>query len=80
MGELSNFRNALLPIFAAIDRVVAPANSGFGIMMTTDIAFAIGVRAFKGQLGFTMSTIFTNLAFATNLADINAPMMTILLA
>lgn len=56
-GELSNFRNALLPIFAAIGGMVAPAlihfslnagtptQNGIGIPMATDIAFALGVLA-----------------------------------
>lgn len=56
-GELSNFRNALLPIFAAIGGMVAPAlihyslnagtptQDGIGIPMATDIAFALGVLA-----------------------------------
>ncbi len=60
-GELSDFRNALLPIFAAIGGIVAPAlihyalnagtptQSGFGIPMATDIAFALGVLALLGS-------------------------------
>ena len=60
-GELSNFKNALLPIFAAIGGMVAPAlihfwfnrgsptQVGFGIPMATDIAFALGVLAILGN-------------------------------
>lgn len=60
-GELSNFRNALLPIFAALGGMVAPAlihfslntgmptQSGMGIPMATDIAFALGVLAILGN-------------------------------
>ncbi|MBK6998854.1 MAG: Na+/H+ antiporter NhaA [Rhodoferax sp.] len=56
-GELSNFRNALLPIFAAIGGMVTPAlihyslnagtptQDGIGIPMATDIAFTLGVLA-----------------------------------
>jgi Na+:H+ antiporter, NhaA family len=61
VGELSNFKNALLPIFAAIGGMVAPAllhfslnagmltQAGFGIPMATDIAFALGVIAILGN-------------------------------
>jgi Na+:H+ antiporter, NhaA family len=57
VGELSNFKNALLPIVAAIGGMVAPAlihfslnsgtptQAGFGIPMATDIAFAAGILA-----------------------------------
>ncbi|MEJ7862951.1 MAG: Na+/H+ antiporter NhaA [Pyrinomonadaceae bacterium] len=50
-GELSNFKNALLPIFAALGGIVCPAlihfffnagretQAGIGIPMVTDIAF-----------------------------------------
>ena len=59
-GELSSFRNALLPIVAAFGGVVTPAlihysfnsgtptQSGIGIPMATDIAFALGVLAILG--------------------------------
>lgn len=60
VGELSNFRNALLPIVAALGGMLmpaavhyafnagTPAQAGFGIPMATDIAFAIGVLALLG--------------------------------
>lgn len=61
VGELSNLKNALLPIFAAIGGMVAPAmihfalnagaptQTGIGIPMATDIAFALGVLAILGN-------------------------------
>lgn len=60
-GELSTFKNALLPIFAAIGGMVVPAlihyslnagtstQTGIGIPMATDIAFALGVLAILGS-------------------------------
>jgi Na+:H+ antiporter, NhaA family len=61
VGELSNFKNALLPVVAAIGGMAAPAlvhfsinagtatQAGVGIPMATDIAFALGVLAILGN-------------------------------
>lgn len=60
-GELSNFKNALLPIVAAVGGVCLPAlihfvlnagtatQAGIGIPMATDIAFALGALALLGS-------------------------------
>jgi len=60
-GELSNFKNALLPVIAAIGGIACPAlihfafnantttQAGIGIPMATDIAFALGALALLGN-------------------------------
>lgn len=60
-GELSSFKNASLPVFAAIGGMLIPAliftainygnkySSGWGIPMATDIAFSLAVIALLGK-------------------------------
>lgn len=61
VGQLSDFRAALLPIIAAIGGMVVPASlyallnaggegsAGWGVPMATDIAFAVGVLVLLGS-------------------------------
>jgi NhaA family Na+:H+ antiporter len=89
VGELSNFKNALLPISAALGGMIVPAGfylilnygtvtqSGAGIPMATDIAFALGILSLTAlavidDLGailiiaifYTKDLIWSNLAIA----------------
>lgn len=82
-GELSNIKNALLPIFGAIGGMLVPAalylffnfdtstQSGAGIPMATDIAFALGILSLLGSRVPTSLKIFlTALAVIDDLGAI----------
>ncbi|MDZ7933733.1 MAG: Na+/H+ antiporter NhaA [Emticicia sp.] len=82
-GELSNIKDALLPIFAAIGGMFVPAGlfllltygtegqAGIGIPMATDIAFALGILSLLGNKVPTSLKIFlTALAVIDDLGAI----------
>jgi len=70
IGELSDLKNASLPIFAAVGGMLVPAlmyiglnqgkptQNGFGIPMATDIAFALGALTLLGDKVPTSIKVF----------------------
>lgn len=82
-GELSNPRNALLPISAALGGMIVPAtiyfllnpsgevSSGWGIPMATDIAFALGVLFLLGnKIPLSLKVFLTALAIVDDLGAV----------
>jgi NhaA family Na+:H+ antiporter len=83
IGELSDRKNATLPIFAAIGGMVTPVlfhflfnrgtetQAGIGIPMATDIAFALGVLALAGnRVPVSLKIFLTALAIIDDLGAI----------
>lgn len=83
VGELSKFKNALLPIIAAAGGMFFPAiihfvfnagtptQAGFGIPMATDIAFALGILSLAGnKVPVSVKIFLTALAIIDDLGAI----------
>ncbi|MFA9188242.1 Na+/H+ antiporter NhaA [Flavobacterium sp. FBOR7N2.3] len=83
IGELSKIKEAMLPIFAALGGMVVPAGiylflnygtatqSGAGIPMATDIAFALGVLSLLGnRVPLALKVFLTALAVIDDLGAI----------
>lgn len=82
-GELSSFKNASLPIFAAIGGMVVPAviysifnsgteySNGWGIPMATDIAFSLAIISMLGKkVPASLKIFLTALAIVDDLGAI----------
>lgn len=82
-GELSNPKNAILPIGAGIGGMLFPAviyllfnhsgsaTNGWGIPMATDIAFALGILHFLGKrVPLSLKVFLTVLAIADDLGAV----------
>jgi len=83
VGELSELRKAMLPVAAAIGGVLVPAGlylavnagtpaeSGWGVPMATDIAFALGALALLGsRIPAGLKVFLTALAIVDDIAAV----------
>jgi NhaA family Na+:H+ antiporter len=82
-GELSSFKNATLPIFAALGGMLVPAaifyffnqgskyENGWGIPMATDIAFSLAIISMLGKrVPVSIKIFLTALAIVDDLGAI----------
>ncbi len=83
VGQLSSFRNALLPILAAVGGMIVPVviflcfaratdfTAGAAIPMATDIAFSLGVLAMLGsRVPLSLKIFLTTLAVVDDIGGI----------
>jgi NhaA family Na+:H+ antiporter len=83
LGELSSFKQAILPVAAAIGGMLVPAaiylmfnvggdgEAGWGIPMATDIAFALGILAIFGKrVPLGLKIFLTALAIADDMGAV----------
>lgn len=83
VGELSDIKNAMLPVFAAVGGMLLPASiyiflnygtvtqAGAGIPMATDIAFAIGILSLLGnRVSPSLKILLTAIAVIDDLGAI----------
>lgn len=83
IGELSTFKNALLPLIAAIGGMMAPAfihtffnyntatQAGVGIPTATDIAFSLGILSLLGnKVPVSLKILLTAIAIIDDLGAI----------
>lgn len=82
-GELSSLKKSLLPVFAAIGGMIAPAvifllctkgtvyNTGWGVPTATDIAFSLGIASLAGRkVPVALKIFLTALAIIDDLGAI----------
>jgi NhaA family Na+:H+ antiporter len=82
-GELSSFKKAMLPVFAAIGGMIVPAiiyalcniysdtSSGWGIPMATDIAFALAILSLlSDKVPVSLKVFLTALAIIDDLGAV----------
>jgi len=82
-GGLSSFKNATLPIFAAIGGMMVPAliyvyfnqtgvgTHGWGVPMATDIAFALGILILLGnRIPVSLKLLLTSIAIVDDIGAV----------